>query len=197
MDKNNVQRIPKSQWKVSQWAGGSSSQIMIWPEDATYADRNFLFRISTAQAVTDEESDYTHLPGVTRHLLMLEGKAVVCHKDRYTLTMHPHKEIDIFDGGWDTCASGKVRDFNLMTRSGCDGTLSVLSQSTALNLSGNSTYTLLFCSEGSGELLGENGPSYSIEKDDSLLLHPDEKESWKLELAENSHVICVSVTVNP
>ena len=39
------QLIKGSERKVSLWAGGSSSQICIWPQDAQYAERNFLYRI--------------------------------------------------------------------------------------------------------------------------------------------------------
>ena len=90
--------IKGSQRKISLWAGGSSSQICIWPPEADYAQRNFLYRISTAVAETDDWSDYTMLPGVCRHLLMLDGEAEVCHESG-TVLMKPYEPVNVFDGG--------------------------------------------------------------------------------------------------
>lgn len=183
--------IPGSQRKISHWAGGSSSQICIWPENADYSRRDFLFRISTATADSDELSPYTSLPGVTRHLLMLEGTAQVEHKGHYSLNMTPYKEIDTFDGGWESCAKGKVRDFNLMCRENSEGRLSVCAESGEIAPE-NADYLLLFCSEGQAELrIG--GEKLFLKKEDALFL--SRAEPVHAQLAGESRLVCAHVWV--
>ena len=55
------------------WAGGTSTEIFIYPSDGDFATRNFLFRISTA-TVEVEESNFTFFEGNTRHLMILKGE---------------------------------------------------------------------------------------------------------------------------
>jgi environmental stress-induced protein Ves len=111
---------------VSQWAGGKSSQYFIYPENSNYASRNFKFRISKAVSFSDEEAKYTMLENYIRHLIMLEGTARVYHKGHYDLTMEPYRDIDVFDGGWESSAEGSVTDFNLMVSKDCFGRMSVI-----------------------------------------------------------------------
>lgn len=165
-------KIPGSERIVSHWTGGTSSQICIYPETAQYQKRDFLFRVSTATADTEELSPYTPLPGVTRHLLMLEGSAVVHHSGHYSRTMTPYQEIDTFDGGWESFAAGKVRDFNLMCRESCCGELSVLSSDTSLSCDGWS-HLLLYCGKGEAEVHGRE-EALLLHAEDALLISPAE-----------------------
>lgn len=164
--------IKGSERKVSLWAGGSSSQICIWPQDALYAERNFLYRISTAVADSDEWSAYTALPGVCRHLLMLDGSALVKHEGHYELLMEPYKDIDVFDGGWESSAKGKVRDFNLMCRENCEGRMYVLDSDREVPV-GDAEHRLIFCAEGEAEVLFHD-ETIHLCKEDALLLLPAE-----------------------
>ena len=183
--------IKGSERKVSLWAGGSSSQIFIFPLDAEYAKRDFLYRISTAVAESDEWSDYTALPGVTRHLLMLDGCAEVQHEGHHSMLMKPYEDIDLFDGGWVSRAKGKVRDFNLMTKEGCQGQMAVISRNQ--KLSAEAEHRLLFCSEGSVNLTF-GGESIRLEKEDALLLIPAEECS--VNLSAEGKLICCDMKLN-
>ena len=174
--------IKGSQRKISLWAGGSSSQICIYPPEAEYAQRNFLYRISTAVADTDEWSDYTMLPGVCRHLLMLDGEAEVQHESR-TVFMQPYEPVNVFDGGEKTKAKGKVRDFNLMTKDGCEGTMTVGVPALAEGVS----HRLLFCGEGEADVIFTDEIIH-LEKEDALLLIP--AENCKVNCSENGRIVC-------
>ncbi len=161
--------IEGSQRKVSLWAGGSSSQIAIWPEDADYAARNFLYRISTAIADSDEWSDYTSLPGVTRHLLMLDGTAELIHEGHYDVLMKSYEPVETFDGGWKSRAKGKVRDFNLMCKDGCKGRMTV----GIPELEAAVSHRLIFCADGEAELHFADEVVH-LGREDALLLIPAE-----------------------
>ena len=57
--------IRKGELPVSRWSGGTTTQLAIWPEGAVYAERNFVWRVSSARVET-QESEFTSLPGVAR-----------------------------------------------------------------------------------------------------------------------------------
>jgi len=111
---------------TSRWAGGESKQYFIYPPEADYGLRNFSIRLSMATSISEDEAKYSNLENFTRFLVMLEGKSHVFHKDRYNIVMEPYKEIDVFDGGWESSAIGKVTDFNMMLSKNCEGRMSVV-----------------------------------------------------------------------
>lgn len=108
--------IPKSIQPLSQWSGGTTRQIYIYPEGSDYASRQFDWRLSSA-TVECESSTFTPLPGVHRHLMILEGTLDLHHQDHYKKLLHP-LEQDEFEGDWQTLSFGKVVDFNLMLKKG-------------------------------------------------------------------------------
>lgn len=121
-----VTLIKKNDVITSKWAGGESRQYFIYPVNSSYAARNFSFRLSMAESYSEEEAKYSNLENYTRHLIMLEGSAHVFHKNHYDIVMDPYKDIDVFDGGWESSASGRVTDFNMMLFKGCHGKMTVV-----------------------------------------------------------------------
>jgi uncharacterized protein len=115
----------KSALKTNNWAGGTTTQLAIFPESAEYQKFNFDFRISYA-TVDTETSTFTFMPGVTRHLMILNGSISLEHVDRYNLVLNKFDQTT-FSGEWPTKAQGKVTDFNLMTRGATNGKLEYLS----------------------------------------------------------------------
>jgi len=108
-----VKLIRKSEQITSSWPGGTTTQLFIYPENSSYQERNFLFRVSTATVDTDE-SIFTPLPGVSRQLMILEGSLKIEHIGRYSKNLHPFA-TDSFKGDWETRGFGRATDFNLMT----------------------------------------------------------------------------------
>lgn len=103
------------------WACGTSTEIFIYPGNGSFAERNFLFRISTA-TVEAEESTFTFFEGITRHLMILKGELELIHEGRYTKHLQPYDQ-DTFSGEWSTRSKGKITDFNLMLKNGATGSL--------------------------------------------------------------------------
>lgn len=100
-------------FSTSAWSGGSTTQLYISPAGASYAERNFEVRISTAK-VEVEQSAFTYLPGVHRQLMILEGTITITHAARYSKSLTPY-DVDTFSGDWSTTAVGTCTDFNVMT----------------------------------------------------------------------------------
>jgi uncharacterized protein len=117
----NLKILKKSGFTTTKWSGGYATQLYVYPEDGSYAERNFLFRLSSA-TVTDEKSTFTKLDGVSRKLMVLAGEMKLEHLGRYSKVLREFEQ-DSFMGDWDTVSYGKVIDFNLMTKEGCTGRL--------------------------------------------------------------------------
>ena len=100
-------------FQTSQWSGGSTTQLYIFPPIATYVERNFELRISTAK-VEVPESTFTSLPGIDRKLMILEGAITITHDGQHSKHLKPF-EVDKFSGHWKTTALGTCTDFNVMT----------------------------------------------------------------------------------
>lgn len=104
-----------------QWTGGTTTELFIYPEGATFEDRNFKFRLSTA-TIESETSTFTPLPGVKRTLMLLHGNLELQHKGYHQKKLSLLQK-DIFDGGWETSSKGICIDFNLMCRGATEGSL--------------------------------------------------------------------------
>lgn len=100
-------------FQTSKWSGGSTTQLYIFPPNATYTERNFELRISTAK-VEAEESTFTTLLGIDRKLMVLEGAITITHEGQYSKHLKPF-EVDEFNGEWKITAIGTCTDFNVMT----------------------------------------------------------------------------------
>jgi environmental stress-induced protein Ves len=103
----------KNELNKSTWAGGTTTQLYIFPEDADYKAKTFEFRISTA-TVELEESDFTQLEGVDRQIMTLSGNIKLMHDSKNPIDLAP-LQIHRFSGGVNTKSIGKCIDFNLMT----------------------------------------------------------------------------------
>jgi uncharacterized protein len=113
--------IKKDTLITSNWAGGTTTQLLIYPEEGNYSKRDFKWRVSTAK-VEVQESTFTSLPGISRIIMILEGCLKIQHYGHHNMELNPY-EIDEFEGEWVTKGFGKVTDFNLMMGEGVKGEL--------------------------------------------------------------------------
>ncbi|MDF2892218.1 MAG: hypothetical protein K0R80_2585 [Clostridia bacterium] len=113
--------IKKDQQQTSNWSGGTTTQIAIYPQESDYTARDFLWRLSTAIVELDESS-FTKLHGFDRQLMVLDGALELVHKEQYSVILKQYEQ-DHFKGEWETVSLGKARDFNLMLKEGVKGRL--------------------------------------------------------------------------
>ena len=120
-----MKRLTAGDYAVSAWSGGTTTQLAIFPQEAKYADRDFIWRVSSA-TVDLEESDFTALPDYDRLIATLEGEIVLTHNGGAPLTLRPF-EVHAFSGADATHSVGRCTDFNLMLRRGlASGTMEAL-----------------------------------------------------------------------
>ena len=73
-----MKKLTERDYRISDWSGGKTIQIAIAPEDALYAERSFLWRLSSATVDLDE-SDFTSLPDYLRLIAPLRGEMRLSH----------------------------------------------------------------------------------------------------------------------
>lgn len=146
-----MKRLTERDYRISDWSGGKTIQIAIGPEGAEYADRSFLWRLSSATVDLDE-SDFTALPDYMRWIAPIRGEMRLTHNGGAPLDLAPY-EAHLFDGADDTHSWGRCTDFNLMLRKGrCTGTICALGSGEAKEetfVPDAATETLIvYCTEG-------------------------------------------------
>ncbi len=109
-----ISLLNSADFVTTKWSGGLTKQIAIAPRGAIYAQRDFLWRVSSA-TVELEESTFTSLPDYNRYLSTLEGSISLSHNNQEEFILQPG-QVDYFDGGVLTISKGLCRDFNLMLR---------------------------------------------------------------------------------
>ncbi|MBR4249049.1 MAG: HutD family protein [Verrucomicrobia bacterium] len=135
-----MKKLTEKDYLVSTWSGGKTTQIAIAPEGAVYADRTFLWRLSSA-TVDLEESDFTALPDYDRLITPLDGSMRLTHSSMpgKEIVLAPY-DIHAFDGADQTHSWGRCTDFNLMLRKGkCGGLMTPIRLKEAIDqpLEGN------------------------------------------------------------
>jgi len=122
--------IGRDQCITTRWSGGTTTEWKIYPPGASYAERRFDWRLSTA-VLEDEHSSFTRLDGFSRTLLLLSGKCRLTHHGHYKKNLRP-LQMSRFPGSWETESDGSGSDLNLMVGPKVLGHLKVLSLRRAL-----------------------------------------------------------------
>lgn len=103
--------ISKKNLNASVWDGGKTFEYFIYPPEATYAKRDFLFRISTA-TIEKTPSNFTQFENYQRFLVMLDNDLNIQRngkKERYK-----KEEVFSFDSNDEIISQTLGNDFNLM-----------------------------------------------------------------------------------
>lgn len=161
--------ITENLMSISTWSGGTTTEIFIYPQHSVYAERNFIFRVSTA-LVELESSDFTLLPDYNRVIASLQGEMNLSNgKDE--ITVKPFTNVYNFDGGDNTHCEGKAQDLNLMLKKGCaTGRMFFAEAGTNFdfNLSKND-FILLFYYEGGYAVVLNEGDFKEFLKDNAAI----------------------------
>lgn len=104
-------------FRDTHWGAGTTSEMFIFPEGASYAERRFDLRLSSATICT-ESSEFTSLPGVERWICPLDGYLEIEHPEQKVSYRLAPYDLHHFDGGEKTLSHGCVRDFNIMSKLG-------------------------------------------------------------------------------
>ena len=167
-----MRKLTESDYRISDWSGGKTVQIAIAPEDAQYADRAFLWRLSSATVDLDE-SDFTPLPDYMRLIAPLRGEMRLTHNGGAPVDLAPY-EVHRFDGADATHSWGRCTDFNLMLRKGaCDGSVTAVSggpgEKKTFTPEPETETVVITCTEGGAEVFCGEECVELAEKETALL----------------------------
>ena len=123
-----VKIIKKEDFLTTKWAGGETTQLAIYPEDAIFSNKDFLWRISSA-SFTSTESSFSDFTGYQRYILALEGKLNLYHKGLYHRKLDKY-DVEYFDGSWTTFSENTLDciDYNFIVKSGSLAKLQILKE---------------------------------------------------------------------
>lgn len=178
-----VEVIRKDELSTSTWPGGITTQLAIYPKDSDYKARNFKWRLSSAR-VDIEESTFTSLPGIYRHILIIDGEMTLMHEGHHTILLKPFEQ-DSFSGGWTTKSKGRARDFNMMLSQDCKGEMeaifvgkgmSVEAASTASGTGFMNSAQGFYCAVGNAKILINRAEVYVLNEGDFVLINYKECE---------------------
>ncbi len=200
-----IEIIRKDEQSTSIWSGGTTTQLAIYPRYSDYKERNFKWRLSSAR-VDVEESVFTNLPGIWRHIMVIEGELMLQHEGHHNVSLKPFQQ-DSFSGAWTTRSKGQVRDFNLMLGQGCNGELEAILMDKGVKNSvaiepkstgGGYCTEGFYCTAGSIEVHVNQNRICSLEAGDLILINyliPDESVSIVLNNAGGEDAAIIRVRI--
>ena len=169
--------IPFQSVFASTWSGGKTYQFYIYPEQSSYSELNFIYRISSA-TIDLNESTFTRFKGYKRYLVMLDNDLKVQHNKIYKV-FNKH-EVFEFDSQDEVLSYSKGTDFNFMIAHEFDKTQIKIAKGSYTT---NSATTLLFALTNSNVSI--NGVSFTLQFKDLIVLN----EPTSLELESDFIII--------
>lgn len=155
-----IEVLKKTDYKVSDWSGGKTEQIFIYPPEGDYAKRQFQARISSA-TVLDQESDFTFLEGTKRFITILSGKMCLTLGGR--VVDLAFGDVLEFSGEEPVHCVGQATDFNLMLK-GADGVMETVNTGKRVLVTNNEQ--MFVYAHVDTSLLFEDGQVLEITKGD-------------------------------
>jgi len=171
----NIHLLPKKDSKASVWSGGLTYEYMIYPEAASYADRDFVFRISSA-TIEQEPSAFTKFKGYNRYLVMLDnGLDIEVNKEK---KVYEKYEIMEFNSDDEVTSHTKGIDFNWMVSDKIHHHKLKITNS---NQNCNAQIIILFCLHAT--VIKINEMEYDLNPYDLLVIENQKKENILLDFS--------------
>ena len=189
--------LTKERYVTTLWSGGTTTQLAIAPEGAVYADRDFLWRLSSAGVELDH-SDFTPLPDYNRLISILRGEMKLKIGEGEPFPLEP-LQLCAFDGGVPVESWGKCADYNLMMRKGaCEGSAQGLKMEADSTLAwsapvfapqSHKNLTLaIFCARGDVTVDG-----LTAREGETLLCREAENGWVELKSREGAQLLCAAI----
>lgn len=167
-------------FNTTEWSKGLTSELFIYPTNASLEKRDFEFRISIA--TISGQSKFTPFDGYNRILTLLEGELELIHKENHTANLLPFDQ-DHFKGSWTTFSTGVAKDFNVISKEHVEAFVEVvhLRPGQTQELDDSKEMQLIYVDEGSISMNANE-----IESNSLILIEKDVKQ---LQAKEGSVII--------
>jgi environmental stress-induced protein Ves len=197
--------ITKDKVKKRSWSGGTVNQLFIYPENADFDNKDFIFQVSTA-TVDVEESLFTFFDNYDRIIMTTDNEFVLVHNDKEEIFLAKN-EPHIFYGGDKTQGKGKVNDFNLIMKRGvCRGdvmSLSMAAGSVVFPRKGNDkcarTLEIVYCAHGRLTLRSGKNQEHLEQGDVLVIDHGEMNNKYLLSNEEDQvcEIVMTKVMIGP
>ncbi len=107
-----IEYYTKHDFNTSVWQGGKTTELLILPIGASYKERNFIARLSSA-TIESSSSEFTILNGIKRFITPITHPFLLESDVKQTFLLKPF-EVYEFSGNEKTISYGMSQDFNLM-----------------------------------------------------------------------------------
>lgn len=186
--------LKPNKFPTTKWSGGTTTEIYLHPKAASYQNRNFNFRLSTA-TVLDKESLFTPLPGIRRKLMVLDGHITLSHENHSKKQLRK-LDVDTFDGSWKTKCIGNCIDFNLMmtgdTKGNLEGIFIKENQVIKHDIPKGIEFAFVYNFSGESNVISAD-KSYSLKEGELIKIEAPEPETIQLKAIKNSTLVWVSI----
>lgn len=163
--------LTSEDYLTTEWSGGKTTELFIFPPEASFKSQNYDIRLSTA-SVENNESTFTPLPNVDRTLMVLDGELALHHKGHHKSRLKKF-DIDCFKGDWLTSSKGTCVDFNLMLKNNLEGDLNYVKfdggEHKIYGLNDADTFSFVYLLNGALSVQTEKGV-FILEKENLLIL---------------------------
>lgn len=123
-----ISTLTKKEYRISDWSGGKTTEVFLFPLGGRYQNGEFQYRLSTAQ-VEMASTTFSLLPGYQRLIMPIEQSLTLVHEisanESKLVKLEPFQS-HYFDGGLKTVSYGKCTDFNLIYHPDYTGTMEPL-----------------------------------------------------------------------
>ena len=148
-----IKLLTEKNYKTTLWSGGKTAQIAIYPLDADFSNKDFIWRISSATVETDK-SVFTDFSNYNRYIATLKGNIKLIHENDENEYLLNEYQLHKFDGAVKTTSSGKCTDYNLMLRKNiAEAEIKSLNlkpdEIYEYEISENNSTAVIFCGKGS------------------------------------------------
>ena len=109
----NITLLKSNDFQVSDWSGGKTKQLYLFPPTGHYGKREFDYRLSTA-TVELAESQFSDLSGFHRILMSLDHTLHLHDASRQEETVLAPFTPYFFEGSDSITSRGTCTDFNLI-----------------------------------------------------------------------------------
>ena len=180
-----ITHLSKNKLVPAIWDGGETFEYFIYPAKSSYAKRDFLFRISSAN-IAKVPSDFTRFEKYQRFLVMLDNDLELVRNGKNE--HYKENEVFTFCSNDEIVSQSLGNDFNLMVRNE-NVSANVFFTKDSQNL--NNDFLFVFAKNETEIILNEQ--RFSINPFDLLLIENNENKSVQFGANQNVILGCLNL----
>ena len=178
-------KISKHHISPSIWDGGKTFEYYIYPPETSYANRDFLFRISAA-SLEKEPSFFTRFENFQRFLVMLDNDLIIRRNNK--IEHYSQQDIFVFDSSDDIISQSLGNDINVMVAKTV-----AFSKVDVLTEFNNSTADFIFLFAKVESEIQLNNEKITLEKDDLLVI--EKASQQEISVKSQQKIICILIKI--